>query len=158
MRRLSEKYRFGKFFGIGKSERWKRKKSCNPIMVRSKTFSLPFLIKKFGKSGLSFISISCEGIHLRSSTHRSKSISAEKTIWARLYQLWRSLRKESLPIQRKGSQTERSGNRKGRTVTKNQIFQISTQQPEVELQLQTLDSLPIQKMANNDLLNKISPL
>ncbi|WP_317195134.1 DNA polymerase IV [Algoriphagus oliviformis] len=75
-----EKLPIGKFFGIGKVTAEKMQKLGIHNGLDLKQFSLQFLTKKFGKSGLHYFNI-VRGIHLSAvQPHRvRKSLSAENT-------------------------------------------------------------------------------
>lgn len=123
-----EKLPIGKFFGIGKVTGEKMKSIGIHNGADLKQFSLQFLTKKFGKSGLHYFNI-VRGIHLSEvQPHRlRKSISAENTFDTDLIDvtdLKKALAKIAKELVRR---IEKSGI-KGRTITLKIKFSDFTQQ------------------------------
>jgi DNA polymerase-4 len=112
-----EKLPIGKFFGIGKVTGEKMKNLGIHNGLDLKQFSLQFLVRKFGKSGLHYFNI-VRGIHLSEvQPHRvRKSISAESTFEQDLSTL-EELKKGLTPIIEELIRRLEQGGIKGRTVT-----------------------------------------
>jgi DNA polymerase-4 len=153
-----EKLPIGKFFGIGKVTGEKMKGLGIHNGSDLKQFSLQFLIKKFGKSGLHYFNI-VRGIHLSEvQPHRvRKSISAENTFDKDLSTL-EELKKGLAPIiEELIRRLERSGI-KGRTVTLKIKFSDFTQQTRSRTSEQYLELSAIQKIAHDLLEQDYFPL
>jgi DNA polymerase-4 len=153
-----EKLPIGKFFGIGKVTGEKMKGLGIHNGSDLKQFSLQFLIKKFGKSGLHYFNI-VRGIHLSEvQPHRiRKSISAENTFEKDLSTL-EELKKGLAPIlEELIRRLERSGI-KGRTVTLKIKFSDFTQQTRSRTSEQYLELSAIQKIAHDLLEQDYFPL
>ena len=153
-----EKLPIGKFFGIGKVTGEKMKGLGIHNGSDLKQFSLQFLIKKFGKSGLHYFNI-VRGIHLSEvQPHRvRKSISAENTFDKDLSTL-EELKKGLAPIiEELIRRLERSGI-KGRTVTLKIKFSDFTQQTRSRTSEQYLEFSAIQKIAHDLLEQDYFPL
>lgn len=112
-----EKLPIEKFFGIGKVTAEKMQKLGIHTGKDLKEFSLQFLTKKFGKSGLHYFNI-VRGIHLSEvQPHRvRKSLSAENTFEKDLITLAEMEEKLRLIFEEVIRRIEKSGI-KGRTVT-----------------------------------------
>lgn len=153
-----EKLPIGKFFGIGKVTAEKMKSLGIHNGADLKQFSLQFLIRKFGKSGLHYFNI-VRGIHLSEvQPHRvRKSISAENTFDQDLSTL-EELKKGLTPIiEELIRRLERSGI-KGRTVTLKIKFSDFTQQTRSRTSEQYLELSGIQKIAQDLLEQDYFPL
>ena len=112
-----EKLPIGKFFGIGKVTAEKMQKLGIHSGKDLKEYSLQFLTKKFGKSGLHYFNI-VRGIHLSEvQPHRvRKSLSAENTFEKDLISL-KEMENQLYPIfEELMRRIEKSGI-KGRTIT-----------------------------------------
>ena len=123
-----EKLPIGKFFGIGKVTGEKMKSIGIHNGADLKQFSLQFLTKKFGKSGLHYFNI-VRGIHLSEvQPHRlRKSISAENTFDADLIDV-EDLKKALSEIARELNRRIEKSGIKGRTITLKIKFSDFTQQ------------------------------
>jgi DNA polymerase-4 len=123
-----EKLPIGKFFGIGKVTGEKMKSFGIHNGADLKQFSLQFLTKKFGKSGLHYFNI-VRGIHLSEvQPHRlRKSISAENTFDADLIDV-EDLKKALSEIARELNRRIEKSGIKGRTITLKIKFSDFTQQ------------------------------
>lgn len=143
-----EKLSIGKFFGIGKVTSEKMKSLGIHNGADLKQFSLQFLIRKFGKSGLHYFNI-VRGIHHSEvQPHRvRKSISAENTFEHDLSTL-DELKIALAPIvEELIRRLERSGI-KGRTVTLKIKFSDFTQQTRSRTSEQYLERSAIQKITH----------
>jgi DNA polymerase-4 len=151
-----EKLPIGKFFGIGKVTAEKMKSLGIHNGADLKQFSLQFLIKKFGKSGLHYFNI-VRGIHLSEvQPHRiRKSISAENTFNQDLIEA-EDLKKALLEIANELIRRLEKSGIKGRTITLKIKFSDFSQQtrsrtveqylPQTEIQNLALDLLDQEKI------------
>ncbi|MDX5340732.1 MAG: DNA polymerase IV, partial [Cyclobacteriaceae bacterium] len=133
-----EKLPIGKFFGIGKVTAEKMQKLGIHTGKDLKEYSLQFLTKKFGKSGLHYFNI-VRGIHLSEvQPHRvRKSLSAENTFEKDLVTV-AEMEEHLYPIfQELVRRIEKSGI-KGRTITLKLKYSDFTQQTRSK----TLDQYP----------------
>jgi len=123
-----EKLPIGKFFGIGKVTGEKMKSIGIHNGADLKQFSLQFLTKKFGKSGLHYFNI-VRGIHLSEvQPHRlRKSISAENTFDTDLIDVT-DLKKALAEIAKELIRRIEKSGIKGRTITLKIKFSDFTQQ------------------------------
>jgi DNA polymerase-4 len=112
-----EKLPIGKFFGIGKVTAEKMQKLGIHTGKDLKEYSLQFLTKKFGKSGLHYFNI-VRGIHLSEvQPHRvRKSISAENTFEKDLTTV-EEMEHHLFPIYEEVTKRIEKSGIKGRTVT-----------------------------------------
>ncbi|WP_281171908.1 DNA polymerase IV [Algoriphagus terrigena] len=137
-----EKLPIGKFFGIGKVTAEKMQKLGIHNGLDLKQFSLQFLTKKFGKSGLHYFNI-VRGIHLSQvHPHRTrKSLSAESTFDKDLIAFQEMESKLRYVFEEVISRIERSGI-KGRTVT----LKIKYSDFTLQTRSKTLEQYPDQEM------------
>lgn len=143
-----EKLPIEKFFGIGKvtGERMKSLGIHNGLDL--KQFSLQFLIKKFGKSGLHYFNI-VRGIHLSEvqPNRIRKSISAESTFEQDLSSL-DELKIALAPIVKELIKRLETSGIKGRTLTLKIKFSDFNQQTRSRTSDQYLESCEIHKIAH----------
>lgn len=130
-----EKLPIGKFFGIGKVTAEKMQQLGIHCGMDLKQYSLQFLVKKFGKSGLHYFNI-VRGIHLSEvQPHRvRKSLSAENTFEKDLI-TWRELEENLRPIFEEVIRRIEKSGIKGRTVTlkiKHSDFSLQTRSRTLE--------------------------
>ena len=133
-----EKLPIHKFFGIGKVTAEKMQQLGIHSGKELKEFSLQFLTKKFGKSGLHYYNI-VRGIHLSEvQPHRvRKSLSAENTFEKDLISL-RELEENLFPIYEELIRRIEKSGIKGRTITLKIKFSDFSQQTRSK----TLDQYP----------------
>src|SRR5690606_33942069 len=137
-----EKLPIGKFFGIGKVTAEKMQKLGIHNGRDLKQFSLQFLTRKFGKSGLHYFNI-VRGIHLSQvHPHRTrKSLSAESTFDKDLVTVQEMESKLRYVFDEVVSRIEQSGI-KGRTVT----LKIKYSDFTLQTRSKTLEQYPDQGM------------
>lgn len=142
-----EKLPIGKFFGIGKVTSEKMKSLGIHNGADLKQFSLQFLTKKFGKSGLHFFNI-VRGIHLSEvqPDRIRKSISAENTFNKDLIET-EDLKKALSEIGKELIRRIEKNGIKGRTITMKIKFSDFTQQTRSRTVEQYLKQTEIQKIA-----------
>lgn len=123
-----EKLPIGKFFGIGKVTTEKMQKLGIHNGKDLKDFSLQFLTKKFGKSGLHYFNI-VRGIHLSEvQPHRiRKSLSAENTFDRDLITV-QEMEEQLFPIFEEVIRRLEKSGVKGRTITLKLKYSDFTQQ------------------------------
>ena len=123
-----EKLPIGKFFGIGKVTTEKMQKLGIHNGKDLKDFSLQFLTKKFGKSGLHYYNI-VRGIHLSEvQPHRTrKSLSAENTFDRDLITV-QEMEEQLFPIFEEVIRRLEKSGVKGRTITLKLKYSDFTQQ------------------------------
>lgn len=123
-----EKLPIGKFFGIGKVTTEKMQKLGIHNGKDLKDFSLQFLTKKFGKSGLHYYNI-VRGIHLSEvQPHRiRKSLSAENTFDRDLITV-QEMEEQLFPIFEEVMRRLEKSGVKGRTITLKLKYSDFTQQ------------------------------
>ncbi|MDG1277176.1 MAG: DNA polymerase IV [Algoriphagus sp.] len=153
-----EKLPIGKFFGIGKVTAEKMKSLGIHNGADLKQFSLQFLIKKFGKSGLHYFNI-VRGIHLSEvQPHRiRKSISAENTFNQDLIEA-EDLKKALVEIANELIRRVEKSGIKGRTITLKIKFSDFTQQTRSRTVEQYLPQTEIQNLAFELLEQEKMPL
>ena len=142
-----EKLPIGKFFGIGKVTSEKMKSLGIHNGADLKQFSLQFLTKKFGKSGLHYFNI-VRGIHLSEvqPNRIRKSISAENTFNKDLIET-EDLKKALAEIENELTRRIEKSGIKGRTITLKIKFSDFTQQTRSRTVEQYLQQAEIQKIA-----------
>jgi DNA polymerase-4 len=153
-----EKLPIGKFFGIGKVTAEKMKSLGIHNGADLKQFSLQFLIKKFGKSGLHYFNI-VRGIHLSEvQPHRiRKSISAENTFNQDLIEI-EDLKKALADIANELIRRVEKSGINGRTITLKIKFSDFTQQTRSRTVEQYLQQKEIQNIAFELLEQEKMPL
>ncbi len=153
-----EKLPIGKFFGIGKVTAEKMKSLGIHNGSDLKQFSLQFLVKKFGKSGLHYFNI-VRGIHLSEvqPNRIRKSVSAENTFEQDLSTL-DQLKSGLAPIQVELLRRLEKSGIKGRTVTLKIKFSDFTQQTRSRTADNYLENSEILKIAQELLEQEEFPL
>ncbi len=153
-----EKLPIGKFFGIGKVTAEKMKSLGIHNGADLKQYSLQFLTKKFGKSGLHYFNI-VRGIHLSEvQPHRiRKSLSAENTFEKDLIEKG-ELKSALVEIGEELIRRIKKSGIRGRTITLKIKFSDFTQQTRSRTSEQYLQQEDIQKLAEELLDQEKMPL